>query len=363
MALNDYSRNGEYLKIGIAAKLCGNISTSYLRKLSNLGRIPCYRLLNDKSERRYLLSDINRFLGIPEQKESVNSTKAICLYARVSSVSQATNSSGENALTRQVEMLRTYINKEYKNPNIYECVRCASGLTHFDEQWNKFLVKLLNGNFSHVIAKDLSRTSRSCNEILASICKHTKTKLVYVQEVDAVDEKTKLVNDLINYITVYANRLSSAKASQVTKLTMTQEQLEFCMTLYQQSYSVKYITKQMEEKGFVDSKGVPFKAPVVNRRIKESLPLMSQLNKTNVIPKGSFQEWFSLYIRKIDGKDRIKFSSIETAYKNWCSDNGHDPIKQTAISKHLQKEEIKRVRGRSCVYFTGITMKKRRKEH
>lgn len=192
------------LSIGKFAKSLG-VSIQTLRNWDKEGKLkPTY--VTENGYRYYSEDLLNKFRNI----KNVNKIKKKnILYARVSTKNQ------KDDLNRQIDNLKQYA---YSKGYSFEIITdIGSGINYKKEGLLKMINLVECGEVDRIIVLYKDRLIRFGYDLIEYICKLNDTKIEIVDN-STVSKEQELTEDLIQIITVFANRLYGARSKKTVNL-------------------------------------------------------------------------------------------------------------------------------------------------
>jgi len=192
------------LSIGKFAKSLG-VSIQTLRNWDKEGKLkPTY--VTENGYRYYSEDLLNKFRNI----KNVNKIKKKnILYARVSTKDQ------KDDLDRQVDNLKQYA---YSKGYSFEIITdIGSGINYKKEGLLKMINLVECGEVDRIIVLYKDRLIRFGYDLIEYICKLNDTKIEIVDN-STISKEQELTEDLIQIITVFANRLYGARSKKTINL-------------------------------------------------------------------------------------------------------------------------------------------------
>ncbi len=192
------------LSIGKFAKSLG-VSIQTLRNWDKEGKLkPTY--VTENGYRYYSEDLLNKFRNI----KNVNKIKKKnILYARVSTKSQ------KDDLDRQVDNLKQYA---YSKGYSFEIITdIGSGINYKKEGLLKMINLVECGEVDRIIVLYKDRLIRFGYDLIEYICKLNDTKIEIVDN-STISKEQELTEDLIQIITVFANKLYGARSKKTINL-------------------------------------------------------------------------------------------------------------------------------------------------
>ena len=192
------------LSIGKFAKSLG-VSIQTLRNWDKEGKLkPTY--ITENGYRYYSEDLLNKFRNI----KNVNQiTKKNILYARVSTKNQ------KDDLDRQIDNLKQYA---YSKGYSFEIITdIGSGINYKKEGLLKMITLIERGEIERIIVLYKDRLIRFGYDLIEYICKLNNTKIEIVDN-STISKEQELTEDLIQIITVFANRLYGARSKKTINL-------------------------------------------------------------------------------------------------------------------------------------------------
>ena len=192
------------LSIGKFAKSLG-VSIQTLRNWDKEGKLkPTY--VTENGYRYYSEDLLNKFRNI----KNVNKIKKKnILYARVSTKNQ------KDDLDRQVDNLKQYA---YSKGYSFEIITdIGSGINYKKEGLLKMINLVECGEVDRIIILYKDRLIRFGYDLIEYICKLNDTKIEIVDN-STISKEQELTEDLIQIITIFANRLYGARSKKTINL-------------------------------------------------------------------------------------------------------------------------------------------------
>jgi len=192
------------LSIGKFAKSLG-VSIQTLRNWDKEGKLkPTY--VTENGYRYYSEDLLNKFRNI----KNVNKIKKKnILYARVSTKNQ------KDDLNRQIDNLKQYA---YSKGYSFEIITdIGSGINYKKEGLLKMINLVECGEVDRIIVLYKDRLIRFGYDLIEYICKLNDTKIEIVDN-STVSKEQELTEDLIQIITVFANKLYGARSKKTINL-------------------------------------------------------------------------------------------------------------------------------------------------
>lgn len=191
----------ELMSIGKFAKKVGvNIAT--LRRMDASGVLKPYHV--SKGGTRYYSTEQLKYFGDTQQK-----AKLVAGYCRVSTPSQ------KDELENQVNNVKTYmIAKGYSFEMITDI---GSGIDYKRQGLKKLIDKINNQEISKIVILYKDRLVGFGYELIEYLCFINNIEIEIIDHTETSKEK-ELTDDLIQIITVFANRLYGQRSKKTKRL-------------------------------------------------------------------------------------------------------------------------------------------------
>jgi predicted site-specific integrase-resolvase len=176
-----------YITTGEARRLL-DVSTQTLRKWATEGKVRIIR--TPSNQRRYHKQDIYNITG---RNEDITTKKQV-IYARVSSKKQMDD------LERQTDFLKS------KYPNYTLVTDVGSGINWKRKGLETILDGAYKGTIEEVVVAHKDRLCRFAFELLESIFRRCKVRLVVLDSQEEKSSEQELADDLLAIVHVYACR-------------------------------------------------------------------------------------------------------------------------------------------------------------
>lgn len=193
----------ELMSIGKFSKLLG-ISAGTLRNMEKEGKIiPQY--ISEGGTRYYSEEQLKVF----SLNKKINRDRIVIGYCRVSTANQ------KDDLKRQIENIKMYMYaKGYKFEIISDI---GSGINYKKEGLTNLINKICQKEVSKVVILYKDRLIRFGFDLIEYICKLHGTEIEIVDNTEKSKEQ-ELVDDLIQIITVYANKIFGSRSKKTKEL-------------------------------------------------------------------------------------------------------------------------------------------------
>jgi len=191
------------MSIGKFAKEIG-LSVQHLRKLHE-DNILAPAVITKGGTRYYSDEQLSEYLN----KDNKPQQLPIILYARVSTRSQ------KDDLDGQVENLKLYaISKGYSFEIITDI---GSGIDYTKHGLKQLIQKINNKEISKIVVLYKDRLIRFGFELIEYLCELNNVGIEIIDNT-TISKETELTNDLIQIITVFANRLYGSRSKKTLRL-------------------------------------------------------------------------------------------------------------------------------------------------
>ena len=189
----------ELLSIGKFAKIVG-VTPMTLRRMQETGElIPCH--ISKGGTRYYSTEQLKHFSNVKE--------KTVIGYCRVSTPAQ------KDDLKTQVENLRTYMCAKGYTFEIIEDI--GSGINYNKKGLQTLLSKISNQEISKIVILYKDRLVRFGYEMIEYLCTINGVEIEIIDNTSYSKEQ-ELTDDLIQIITVFANRLYGQRSKKTKRL-------------------------------------------------------------------------------------------------------------------------------------------------
>lgn len=191
------------MSIGKFSKEIG-VSISTLRTWDKTGYLKPAKVL-DNGYRYYSDEQIDKYLKVDSD---INDRK-IVLYTRVSTKKQMDD------LDRQIENLKTYA---YTKGYSFELITdIGSGLNYKKEGLKKLIRMICNKEIKKLVILYKDRLVRFGFELIEEVCRINDVEIEIIDN-STVSKEQELTDDLIQIITVFANRLYGSRSKKTASL-------------------------------------------------------------------------------------------------------------------------------------------------
>ncbi|CAI3387330.1 IS607 family transposase [Enterococcus cecorum] len=191
----------ELMSIGKFAKKVG-VNVATLRRMDASGDLKPYHV--SKGGTRYYSTEQLKYFGDTQQK-----AKLVAGYCRVSTPSQ------KDELENQVNNVKTYmIAKGYSFEMITDI---GSGIDYKRQGLKKLIDKINNQEISKIVILYKDRLVGFGYELIEYLCFINNIEIEIIDHTETSKEK-ELTDDLIQIITVFANRLYGQRSKKTKRL-------------------------------------------------------------------------------------------------------------------------------------------------
>lgn len=191
----------ELISIGKFAKLIG-VTTTTLRRMHETEELIPYHI--SKGGTRYYSSE-----QLKQFSNKSDTEKLVVGYCRVSTISQ------KNDLQTQVENIKSYMYTKGYKFEIIEDIGC--GINYNKKGLKLLLSKINNHEISKVVILYKDILVRFGYEMIEYLCEINDIEIEVIDNTSQSKEQ-ELTDDLIQIITVFANRLYGQRSKKTKKL-------------------------------------------------------------------------------------------------------------------------------------------------
>lgn len=187
--------------IGKFAKLAG-VTANTLRKMHATGElVPCH--VSRGGTRYYSDDQLRALVGVVQEE------KPVIGYCRVSTVSQ------KDDLQTQIENVKAYM---YAKGYSFEIISdIGSGINYNNKGLQQLLSKICDQEISRIVILYKDRLVRFGYEMIEYLCSINHVEIEIIDHTSQSKEQ-ELTDDLIQIITVFANRLYGSRSKKTKRL-------------------------------------------------------------------------------------------------------------------------------------------------
>lgn len=194
----------KFYSIGQFSKLIGKTNQT-LRNWDKDGILKPHHV-SESGYRYYSQEQLNHFLGL---KQEVQLNKKTIGYCRVSSNKQ------KDDLERQIENVKTYM---YAKGYSFEIISdIGSGINYNKKGLNKLIDMVTNSEVEKIVILYKDRLIRFGYELIENICNKYGTTIEIIDNTEKTEEQ-ELVEDMIQIVTVFSERLQGKRANKAKKM-------------------------------------------------------------------------------------------------------------------------------------------------
>ncbi|MEI3336117.1 MAG: IS607 family transposase [Clostridium sp.] len=194
----------KFYSIGQFSKLIGKTNQT-LRNWDKDGTLKPHHV-SESGYRYYSQEQLNHFLGL---KQEVQLNKKTIGYCRVSSNKQ------KDDLERQIENVKTYM---YAKGYSFEIISdIGSGINYNKKGLNKLIDMVTNSEVEKIVILYKDRLIRFGYELIENICNKYGTTIEIIDNTEKTEEQ-ELVEDMIQIVTVFSERLQGKRANKAKKM-------------------------------------------------------------------------------------------------------------------------------------------------
>jgi predicted site-specific integrase-resolvase len=191
----------ELMSIGKFAKLVG-VNVATLRRMHKSGELIPYHT-SDGGTRYYSVEQLEYF------GKRRSACKLVVGYCRVSTPSE------KDDLETQIENVRTYM---YSKGYQFEIITdIGSGINYKKPGLRKLIDKITNHEISTIVVLYKDRLVRFGYELIEYLCEQNDVKIEVIDN-SMISKEQELTDDLIQIITVFANRLYGQRSKKTKHL-------------------------------------------------------------------------------------------------------------------------------------------------
>ena len=194
----------KFYSIGQFSKLIGKTNQT-LRNWDKDGTLKPHHV-SESGYRYYSQEQLNHFLGL---KQEVQLNKKTIGYCRVSSNKQ------KDDLERQIDNVKTYM---YAKGYSFEIISdIVSGINYNKKGLNQLIDMITNSEVEKIVILYKDRLIRFGYELIENICNKYGTTIEIIDNTEKTEEQ-ELVEDMIEIVTVFSERLQGKRANKAKKM-------------------------------------------------------------------------------------------------------------------------------------------------
>ena len=194
----------KFYSIGQFSKLIGKTNQT-LRNWDKDGTLKPHHV-SESGYRYYSQEQLNHFLGL---KQEVQLNKKTIGYCRVSSNKQ------KDDLERQIDNVKTYMYaKGYSFERISDI---GSGINYNKKGLNELIDMITNSEVEKIVILYKDRLIRFGYELIENLCNKYGTTIEIIDNTEKTEEQ-ELVEDMIEIVTVFSERLQGKRANKAKKM-------------------------------------------------------------------------------------------------------------------------------------------------
>mgnify|MGYP000081631821 CR=1 FL=1 len=194
----------KFYSIGQFSKLIGKTNQT-LRNWDKDGTLKPHHV-SESGYRYYSQEQLNHFLGL---KQEVQLNKKTIGYCRVSSNKQ------KDDLERQIENVKTYM---YAKGYSFEIISdIGSGINYNKKGLNQLIDMITNSEVEKIVILYKDRLIRFGYELIENLCNKYGTTIEIIDNTEKTEEQ-ELVEDMIEIVTVFSERLQGKRANKAKKM-------------------------------------------------------------------------------------------------------------------------------------------------
>ena len=194
----------KFYSIGQFSKLIGKTNQT-LRNWDKDGTLKPHHV-SESGYRYYSQEQLNHFLGL---KQEVQLNKKTIGYCRVSSNKQ------KDDLERQIENVKTYM---YAKGYQFEIISdIGSEINYNKKGLNELIDMVTNSEVEKIVVLYKDRLIRFGYELIENICNKYGTTIEIIDNTEKTEEQ-ELVEDMIQIVTVFSERLQGKRANKAKKM-------------------------------------------------------------------------------------------------------------------------------------------------
>lgn len=194
----------KFYSIGQFSKLIGKTNQT-LRNWDKDGTLKPHHV-SESGYRYYSQEQLNHFLGL---KQEVQLNKKTIGYCRVSSNKQ------KDDLERQIDNVKTYM---YAKGYSFEIISdIGSGVNYNKKGLNELIDMVTNSEVEKIVILYKDRLIRFGYELIENLCNKYGTTIEIIDNTEKTEEQ-ELVEDMIEIVTVFSERLQGKRANKAKKM-------------------------------------------------------------------------------------------------------------------------------------------------
>jgi excisionase family DNA binding protein len=336
----------EYLKVSQVASEF-NLHPMTVRRATNSGSLQMAR--SNGHQRLIRRAWVYDWLGIPieDNKEE----KAVLCVCRVSSRGQLTS------LEKQKELTQAFAAKEYPSCPIILSERIMSGIILDGPEVLNILDHILSGRVKAIVLTFADRLARAGLDLFRKLCAINNVRIHIIEGEETEDPMEQFQQDLMSYVTSYANRLSGHKNKKINGVEIEPEHLKEIFLSWKSGLSLADLEAKYSH--LRNSKGQAYSFTVIHKRIRENLNALEIAYGQQVT--SDVEDFLKERTKYTDDKYHTEYKSLYGAYVSFTRSEGHKPLSKPKFSKELDRLgvlERRFVNTKGNTAFRGVVLKR-----
>jgi hypothetical protein len=189
---------------------------------------------------------------------------------------------------------------------------------------NNMVDDLIEGRISRIYVEHQDRLSRvpGLTRLVEHLAKSRGVSIVALDREENVDEVKNNLLELVEFVTVLANRTNGRKGADTVRKTLTPDGLDFVRHEIASGRGLKEVVARANERGLRTEKGQQISVRTVRRYMNNEVvrKLVPLENVTH-----SFAEFIEKHVKARKGC-KVQAAAIHSAYQLWCRSNKVVPL-------------------------------------
>ena len=329
-SLRSLSDHSPLLSVSQAAFLA-NVSIGTIRNWDREGQIQVMRTLG--GHRRVLRDSLLQLLGIEGQSKG----KLMCVYLRVSSKNQKQAGSLERQKNRMLEWVHDQFSLALTDVLVVEDVASAFGAR---VGLQKVVDGIIRGEIGRVVAEHQDRLSRVGSELrlLEHLAKTYGCELIFAkQTIQDESDQAFMVRELVDFVTVICNRISSKKAADLVRADVPDEVVERARELLRQGYGLTRTLVLLRDEGYssrIKGEARPLSYHVLRKRMVE-LHQLEAITSPQRQPPEKMKQFVSDCC-VVGKQEKVWSDELFRAYLGWAREQDLRPLPRRAFVEQIK---------------------------
>ena len=260
-------------------------------------------------------------------------------------------------MEKQKELTQEFARQEYPGDQIIVSERIMSGIVLDGPEVLAILDHIISGKVKAIVMTFADRLARAVLDLFRKLCAMNNVLIHIIEGEETEDPMVQFQQDLMAYVTSYANRLSGHKNKKINGVEIEPEHMERIFKDYKRGVSLADLESKYSN--LRNAKGQSYSFTVIYKRIKENLNALELAYGKDI--SSDVEEFVKKRVKYCEETKQLTYKEFYGAYVAHCKAESIKPLSKPKYSAELDRLGILERRFTNTygqTSFKGLSLRK-----